>query len=132
MTTGSIGQPVPARATTGFLAAHDAEGRAIDLTPIRPALDRILATWRVERIWLFGSRARGQAREWSDWDLFAVVPDDVPENQLEPSMTWRLRKESRTRADIVACHASDFRDSRDIPNTMAYEVAHEGVLVYER
>ncbi len=102
------------------------------MTPIRPLLDRMVATWRPERIWLFGSRARGEAQGWSDWDLFAVVPDDVPDDKVGPLASWRLRKESRARADVLPCHASDFRKNRDTPNTMAYEVARGGVLVYER
>lgn len=117
---------------TRFLVARDAHGREIDLIPIRPLLDRIVAFWKPERIWLFGSRARGEERSTSDWDLFVTVPDDVPEDRLEPLTCWRLRKESRARADIVPCHSSDFRDNQDTPNTMAYEIAREGVLLYER
>jgi len=110
----------------------DRKGRDIDLTSLQPLLDRIIAAWGPEQIWLFGSRARGEAQVESDWDLFAVVPDDVPEALLTPLESWRLRKETKTRADVVPCHGSDFRGNRDTPNTMAYEVAREGVLLYER
>lgn len=132
MATGSISEAVAGASRTDFLPAHDVHGKEIDLTPIRPLLDRIVATWKAERIWLFGSRARGEAQQWSDWDVFAVVPDDVPEEQFGASATWRLRKQARVRADILACHSSEFREDRDTPNTMAYAVAREGVLVYER
>jgi predicted nucleotidyltransferase len=127
MDAGSVQQE-----SSGLVVAHDAHGREIDLAPIHVLLDRIVATWRPTQVFLFGSRARGEAQTESDWDLFAVVPDDVPEDQLGPLASWRLRKESRTRADVVTCHASDFSEDRDTPNTMAYEVAREGVLLYER
>lgn len=79
-----------------------------------------------------GSRARGEAWNGSDWDVLVVVSDDVTEEQLGPLPCWQLRKESRTRVDIVSCSASDFRESRDTPNTLAFEAAREGVLLYER
>ncbi len=132
MTTVSLQGSAEAPVRGAFRAARDAHDRDIDLKPIQPLLDRIVALWRPERIWLFGSRARGEAQAGSDWDLFAVVPDDVPDDQLEPAISWRLRKESRTRADVVPCHSSDFREARDTPNTMAYEVARGGVILYER
>ena len=119
-------------AASRFHAVHDALGRQIDLDPIRLLLARIVEAWRPEQIWLFGSRARGEAQALSDWDLFAVVPDDVPEDQLGPLASWRLRKESRTRADILPCHTAAFREDHDTPNTMAYEVTREGILLYER
>lgn len=120
------------RQTLGSPTARDALGRAIDIAPIRPLLDRIIATWRPERIWLFGSRARGAASQHSDWDVFVVVPDDLPDDRFGPLATWRLRKETRTRADVLACHWTEFLDDRATPNTMAYEAAREGVLLYER
>ena len=88
--------------------------------------------WRPECIWLFGSRARGEAQSSSDWDVFAIIPDDVPEEQLDPLVSWRLREESRARADVFPCHLTDFEENRDTPNTMAYVVAREGILLYER
>ena len=112
--------------------AHDARGHEVDLMPIHVLLERIVAAWRPDQIWLFGSRARGEGGADSDWDLFAVVPDSVPEEELGPLASWRLRKESRTPADIVPCHSTDFREARDTPNTLAYEVAHGGILIYER
>jgi predicted nucleotidyltransferase len=132
MVTGLVQQAAGA-ATSGLVrAARDARGQPIDLSPLRLLLDRIVATWRPEQVWLFGSRARGEAQAHSDWDLFAVVPDDVPEEELGPLASWRLRKESRTRADILPCHASAFREDRETPNTMPYEIAREGILLYER
>jgi hypothetical protein len=47
-----------------------------------------------EQVWLFGSRARGEARTDSDWDLMAILPDRAPEQDrrreavsLPPSAT---------------------------------------------
>jgi predicted nucleotidyltransferase len=80
---------------------------------------------------LFGSRARGDALAASDWDLFVIVPDDL-EAADDPFAGYRLRRETRTRADVILCPLAEFHEDRDTPNTLAYEAAHHGVTVYER
>jgi predicted nucleotidyltransferase len=49
--------------------------RSIDIDPIRPILARVVERWHPLQIWVFGSRARGDACSSSDWDLLAIVPD---------------------------------------------------------
>jgi predicted nucleotidyltransferase len=110
----------------------DGRHRELDLHPIATLLDRIHARWHPEQIWLFGSRARGDARPSSDWDLFVVLPDDAPEEELAPEVGWRLQKASGITADVIACYASDFHEDRSTPNTLAFDAAREGVLLYER
>ena len=39
---------------------------------------RLVDAYCPERIYLFGSRARGDAGAGSDYDLLLVVPDDAP------------------------------------------------------
>lgn len=111
--------------------AIDLAGRGIDVEPIRPLLERIVAEFRAVEIRLFGSRARGGANATSDWDLFVVVPDDLEAGD-DPSAGYRLRRGMGVRADVVLCSASEFAEDRDTPNTLAYEAAHFGVAVYER
>jgi hypothetical protein len=42
---------------------------------------------------------------------------------------YRLRRETRTRADVILCPVSEFIEDRDTPNTLAYEAAHHGVTI---
>ena len=102
------------------------------MEPAREILERIVGTWQAEQIWLFGSRARGEASATSDWDFLAVVPDAVSDSALDPLVGWRLRKETGVRADVVACRVREFEEDRHTPNTLAYEAANRGVLVFER
>ncbi len=113
-------------------ASRDRQGRALDVTPIAGLLERIVDSWHPEQIWLFGSRARGDATPQSDWDLLAVLPDDAGDDALDPLVSWRLRKDAGVYADILPCLSRDFREDRTTPNTLAYEAATEGVLLYER
>lgn len=104
----------------------------IDLGPIKMLLARIEQKYHPEQVWLFGSRARGEAREASDWDLLVVVPDDTEEGDLDPRVAWRLQRGSGVYADVIPCRASEFREDRGTVNTLSYAAASEGVLIYER
>lgn len=103
-----------------------------DIRPLETLLARILDKYHAEQVWLFGSRARGDASASSDWDLFVVVPDETDERDLSPLVAWRLQRGSGVHADVIPCRASDFRSACDTVNTLSYVVAHEGVLIYDR
>jgi predicted nucleotidyltransferase len=113
------------------IEARDARGQALDVQPIDHLLSRIIDAFRPIEIRLFGSRARGDFSASSDWDLFVVVPDDL-EAADDLFAGYRLRRETRTRADIVLCPISEFQEDRDTPNTLTYEAAHHGIVIYER
>jgi predicted nucleotidyltransferase len=112
--------------------AGTTRGRSIDLGPIRTLLSRIEAQYHPEQVWLFGSRARGDAGPGSDWDLFVVVPDETGDEQLDLLFLWRLQRGSGVPADVIACRASEFREAYDTVNTLAYAVANEGVRIDDR
>jgi uncharacterized protein len=114
-----------------LIEARDQRGQALDIRPIDRLLARIMEEFRAIEIRLFGSRARGESSTSSDWDLFVVVPDDL-EAADDLFAGYRLRRETRTRADIVLCPVSEFQEDRDTPNTLAYEAAHHGIVIYER
>jgi predicted nucleotidyltransferase len=112
---------------------RDRRGRAIDLGPIAPVLRRIVERWQPIQIWLFGSRARGDAGPDSDWDLLAVVADcPDPADFDDPMVVWRVRRQPDVPSDLVVYRASDFEADRAVPNTVAYATKLEGVLVHGR
>jgi len=104
----------------------------IDITPLAPLLTRIVEACRPEEVWLFGSRARGQARPDSDWDLLVVVPDETDDSQLDPLVAWKMCNGTGVPADVILCRVPELREDRRIPNTLGYEVERDGVLIYER
>ena len=109
----------------------DQVGGAVDTRPIRALLDVIVRQYQPLEIRLFGSRARGTATPESDWDLFVVVPNYGPDHE-DPLLSYRLTRAARARADVVFCDRADFEEDAGTPNTLAYEVAHFGVMLYER
>jgi predicted nucleotidyltransferase len=104
----------------------------IDLNPLRLLLARIEETYHPLQVWLFGSRARGDHRPDSDWDLFVIVPDDTPKEEIDLFAAWQLQLDSGVSADIIPCWLSAFQEDIETANTIPYAIAHEGVLLYER
>ena len=106
------------------------DATAIDLSPIKALIALILEHCKPVSVWLFGSRAKGQAREDSDWDLLVVLPDETPEEEmfdkLPPSQLHRLTK---VNADVVYCNDTEFAEATSVPNTLAYEIARTGVVI---
>jgi len=121
------------RSSAHSAGAIDRSGGVIDVQPLAALLDRIEARWAPTQIWLFGSRARGDADDDSDWDLLVIVPDDVADDDIDdPLIGWHLQKGSGVYADVIACRAADFELARATPNTLAFEAATHGVLLYDR
>lgn len=78
---------------------------------------------------LFGSRARGEAREGSDWD-FLVVARDLPKRTLERS--FRLKKMvpplHRGEASLLAKTPEEF--TAGLPD-LYLDIALDGVVFYD-
>jgi predicted nucleotidyltransferase len=103
-----------------------------EVGPIQALLDRIVDRWHPRQVWLFGSRARGDAKADSDWDLLVLVDDSATDADLDPSVGRTLRRACGIRADVIPWRASEFEEFRATPNTLAFEVATDGVLLHER
>ncbi len=99
-----------------------------------PNLEKLLAAivpaLSPEAIYLFGSRARGEAHEDSDYDLLVVVPDDAPREPLAPMKTYALAQKADVAADIIPCRRSRFEHTKDKVGTLSYEATKLGRLVY--
>lgn len=102
---------------------------AADLVP-EPLLKQVVSVLNPRRIILFGSRARGDARTDSDYDLVVVFDDNTPDGQAD----WRHRYQARRgfSADIVPCREAVLNDRARAIGSFAHTVVTEGVVVYER
>jgi predicted nucleotidyltransferase len=58
---------------------------------------RIVEVLHPEQVWLFGSRARGEARVDSDWDFMAILADDGPEQDFDLASVWQWLRDLRLR-----------------------------------
>ena len=97
-----------------------------------PLLSRLIEAMRPEQIWLFGSRARGEARPTSDWDLLVVLPDEADEEELDLMHAWQAIRDLRIPADVIPVRLSEFEEARDHAGTLVRTVVGEGRRIYAR
>jgi predicted nucleotidyltransferase len=83
-------------------------------------------------IYLFGSRARGDAHPDSDYDLLIVVPDEFPEGQANTVTGFSLVEGRRIPMDITMSRTTRFATRRGQIGTLEYKVSREGVVLHER
>jgi predicted nucleotidyltransferase len=92
---------------------------------------RIVEVLKPVQVWLFGSRARGEARPDSDWDFMAILPDNAPAQDLDLSSVWpRLRDLELQRVEVFTMTRSEFEEWNHALGTLAEIVATTGVVVY--
>jgi len=97
-----------------------------------PYLDEIVTVLKAydpERIILFGSRARGEADEYSDYDLIVIKRTDRPFLERLSDMIPYLRQITPP-ADILVYTPEEFEGMADIG--LGWIVRQEGVILYER
>ena len=93
---------------------------------IRPLVAALRDRFKPESIWLFGSRARGDNRADSDWDLLLELPDGCAPELLDPLEAWEVRRALEIPATIVAARSHELSQGFEAPNTLAYEIARDG------
>ena len=84
---------------------------------------------RPEAIFLFGSRARGEARPESDFDLLLVMPDERPLDWFSAAAPIAG---SGIAADVTTCRLSNFEAQRTVSGTLAHAADRDGHLLRAR
>jgi hypothetical protein len=87
---------------------------------------------RIRRIILFGSRARGDARPDSDYDLLVVLRHITPEEK--PSYLLNLYRAFRGIGVAVepwVMEEEEFEETKGVIGGLAYPASKEGVVLYE-
>ncbi len=92
---------------------------------------RLVEYYQPERIYLFGSVARGDAGPDSDLDFLVVLPDDAPQHLYRPGI-HRALWGTGIASDVVPWPASDF-DARalHVAASLPATVLREGRLLYD-
>lgn len=98
-----------------------------DPQAIRAALDCLTqALPQGAKVIVFGSHATGQAQADSDIDLFVVEPE-VADRTAETIRLSALLGRRLIPADVVVMSNEMFARQREIPNTLAWRVARQGI-----
>ncbi|MDR7489636.1 MAG: nucleotidyltransferase domain-containing protein [Armatimonadota bacterium] len=91
---------------------------------------RLVAAYHPERIYLFGSVARGDAGPDSDYDLLVVVPDDAPPERKDSKLAYRVLWGTGAAADVIVWERSRFERRARVVSSLPATVLREGQLLH--
>ena len=89
------------------------------------------AGFKVSKIILFGSRARGDATQESDWDLLVIVNEDISFDELKKltaDIQLRLAALSIPN-DVIIRGIKQFEASKTIVGNISYFADKEGIKI---
>ena len=81
------------------------------------------------KILLFGSRARGDSGDRSDWDFFVTVEEELTFSQrreVAGRMRWHLAQAGMA-SDVIIRSSAAVGKARDDTGCLAYYVLKEGI-----
>lgn len=104
------------------------QGARKEITPVVRALQEGLGRGLVAIV-LFGSRARGDAREESDWDIL-IIARDLPERQIERYRMVKaiLPPNWRSRVSILTKTVDEFES---VLPSLYLEIALDGLILFD-
>lgn len=98
--------------------------------PIDEVVRRLVAAYRPERIYLFGSHARGDSGPDSDFDFLVIIPDDASPERRRSRLAYEVLRGTGIAADILVWPRSYFESRRLVPASLSATVAKEGRLLH--
>lgn len=97
---------------------------------IDSAVERLVAEFHPEQIWLFGSYAWGEPRTESDLDFVVVVPESeesyLRRAQRAQGCLWGIP----IGIDVLVPTKKDFERVSHLKGSLTYKIINEGRLLY--
>ena len=90
------------------------------------ALRRLQDAYQPERVYLFGSQARGDAGPDSDFDLLLIVPDDASPERRGCRLGYETLYGTGTAVDVLVYTHSYFEARRHLKASLPGTVLREG------
>jgi len=94
-------------------------------------VERILAISQPERIVLFGSRARGDYRSTSDFDLLIIRYSDKP-RYARAGVYYRSLASLPAEVEVLVYTPEEVEEWKNVPEAFLTTALREGVTLYER
>ena len=91
---------------------------------------RLAEAYHPERIYLFGSAARGEAGPDSDYDIMVVVPDQSPPEHRNCDLAYRVLRGLRVAKDVLVWPRAEFEKRLHLNASLPSTVLREGKLLY--
>jgi hypothetical protein len=91
---------------------------------------RLQQLYQPEKIYLFGSTARGESGPDSDYDLMVVVPDSTPVSLRDSGRAYKAIWRLGVATDVLVWTHSDFEDRLQLKASLPSTIGREGKLLY--
>jgi predicted nucleotidyltransferase len=91
---------------------------------------RLVRVYHPERIYLFGSMARGEAGPDSDYDILLIMPDDSPAQLLRPTRAYEALWGLEIGVDVHVWTRSKFESRLHLKASLPSTVIREGRQLY--
>jgi len=98
---------------------------------INKIIEKLVETARPIKIYLFGSYARGEARENSDLD-FLIVEHKIKSQRKEMVRLHDAIRPMRLPVDVLVTGEEQFNEWSKVPGTVMNRALNEGKLCYEK
>jgi predicted nucleotidyltransferase len=119
------------RQLADYTMATTAADKLLDREPmLREIVRRIVDAYHPLRIYIFGSKARGDSGADSDYDLLVVVKDEAPADLRQSRLAYQSLWGTGTAADVLVCTDGYFRSRVQVKTSLPATVEREGKLLY--
>jgi predicted nucleotidyltransferase len=96
---------------------------------LKEIVDRIVANIAPVKIFLFGSRARGDARPDSDYDIAVVYDGEISKHDLKYRL-YKLFIHFNSSIDICVLTSDELEKQKHVATTLAREITENGIVVF--
>jgi len=94
-------------------------------------VERIRDAAGPERIVLFGSRARGDARQRSDWDLLVIARSELPRHRRSAPL-YSLLADMPGEFEVVVYTPEEAEEWSGVSEAFVTTALREGTVLYEK
>lgn len=101
-----------------------------DARALAEIVERLIDAYEPQRIYLFGSKARGDYGPDSDFDLLVVVPDDFPPERKRSRLAYERLWGTGTASDVLVWTQDRFDSRAHLRASLPGTVLREGRLLY--
>jgi predicted nucleotidyltransferase len=101
-----------------------------DDTVLEEATQRLVAVLRPSKVYLFGSRSRGDATVDSDYDFLVVVSSSDERPLRRAQKAYRALRGLGIAKDVIVTTSERFDRMKILEASLEHEVVTEGRLLY--
>lgn len=91
---------------------------------------RLIEAYDPEKIYLFGSKARGDIGPDSDYDLMLIVPGDASPERRRSRLAYQALRGTGTAADVLVWTREAFESRLHLKASLPSTVVREGEMLY--